>query len=129
MSEIVQTAISTFTKRLLQALHTRSASGFEQRVECMSIRAELTKMLSGSALGELALTQAFVIAKDARSLQVPHNRGIGVLQRSCVHGKCRQHFRQGIRRNGPFPDKAAKIFNRDAQVLRYLPCFFRTAFP
>src|SRR5262249_5874109 len=106
-----------------------STSGFEQRVECMSVAAELTEMLSGSALGELALAQAFVIAKHARSLQVPHNRGIGVVQPWCVHGKCRQLFRQGIRRNGPFPDKAAKIFDRDAQVLRYLPCFFRTAFP
>jgi len=118
-----------FTKRLLQALRAPSASGFEQRVERVRVGAELTEMLSGSTLGELALAQTFVIAKDARSLQVPHCRGIGVLQRSCVHGKCRQHFRQGTRRNGRFRDQAAKIFNRDAQVLRYLPCFFRTAFP
>ena len=77
-------------------------------------------MLSGSALGELAFAQTFVIAKDARSLQVPHCRGIGVLQRPRVHGKCRQHFRQGTRRNGRFRDQAAKIFNRydsvEAQV-------------
>src|SRR5262245_14881197 len=128
MSEIFQTAFRC-SRTASAGAAAPSTSGFEQRVECMSVGAELTEMLSGSALGELALAQAFVIAKHARSLQVPHNRGIGVLQRSCVHGKCRQHFRQGIRRNGPFPDEAAKIFDRDAQVLRYLPCFFRTAFP
>src|SRR5262245_5688474 len=116
------------TKRLLQSLQALSALCFEHRVERMSVGAELTEMLSGSALSKLVLAKAFVIAKGARSLQVPHYRGIGVLQRSCVHGKCRQHFRQGVRRNGPFRDQAAKVFNRDAQVLRYLPCFFRTAF-
>ena len=59
----------------------------EQCVERVSVRTELTKMLSGAILGELALAAAFVVTKNARSLQVSHYSRIAVRQRLFVHRK------------------------------------------
>ena len=75
---------------------------FEQRVERVGVRTEFTKMLSGATLGKLAPAPAFVVTKDARPLQVSHDRRIAVRWRLCVHKKRRQHFRQGVGCGGSF---------------------------
>ena len=51
---------------------------FEQRVERVGVSTEFTKMLSGATLGKLAPAPAFVVTKDARPLQVSHDRRIAV---------------------------------------------------
>jgi hypothetical protein len=89
----------------------------QQGIEGVGIWTELVKILSGSETGEFVPAPAFSDAEHAGSPQVSHCGWVALGESRFVYRQHAQHLRQIVRCVRFFRGEAAKVAERNAQVL------------